>query len=55
MMQHILVANIWLGELLQVMKDMAYGISINPKYDGYQRELASMVYKFFRREEDWDH
>ena len=37
------------------MEDMAYGISINPKYDGYQRELASMVYKFFRREEDWDH
>ena len=55
MMQHILVANIQLGELLQVMKDMAYGIAINPKYDGYQRELASMVYKFFRRKEDWDH
>ena len=54
MMQHILVANIWLGELLQVMKDMAYGIAINPKYDGYQRELASMDYKFFRRKEDWD-
>ena len=54
MMQHILIANTWLGELLQVMKDMASGISINPKYDGYQRELASMDYKFFRRKEDWD-
>ena len=29
------------------MKDRAYEIVINPKYDGYQRELASMVYKFF--------
>ena len=24
-----------------------YEISIHPKYDGYQRGLASMVYKFF--------
>ena len=29
------------------MKDRAYEIVINPKYDGYQKELASMVYKFF--------
>ena len=29
------------------MKDRAYEIAINPKYDGYQRGLASMVYKFF--------
>ena len=26
---------------------MAYEIAINPKYDGYQRELASMVDKIF--------
>ena len=24
-----------------------YDIASNPKYDGYQRRLASMVYKFF--------
>ena len=25
----------------------AFRIASDPKYDGYQRELASMVYKFF--------
>ena len=30
-----------------VLKDKAYEIARNPKYDGYQRGLASMVYKFF--------
>ena len=30
----------------KILKDRAYEIAINPKYDGYQRELASMVYKF---------
>ena len=29
------------------MRDKAYDIAINPKYDGYQRGLASMVYKLF--------
>ena len=29
------------------MKNRAYEIARNPKYDGYQRALASMVYKFF--------
>ena len=29
------------------MKDGAYEIARNPKYDGYQRGLASMLYKFF--------
>ena len=29
------------------MKDKAFNIAKNPKYDGYQRQLASMVYKFF--------
>ena len=28
-------------------KDKAFKIASNPKYDGYQRGLASMVYKFF--------
>ena len=31
----------------QKLKNSAYDIAINPKYDGYQRGLASMVYKFF--------
>ena len=30
-----------------VLKDKAYDIASNPEYDGYQRGLASMVYKFF--------
>ena len=29
------------------MRDKAFKITSDPKYDGYQRELASMVYKFF--------
>ena len=31
----------------KVLRDKAYDISSNPEYDGYQRGLASMVYKFF--------
>ena len=31
----------------EVLKCRAFAIANNPKYDGYQRELASMVYKFF--------
>ena len=31
----------------KVLKDKAYNIASNPKYDGYQRGLVSMVYKFF--------
>ena len=31
----------------KVLKDKAYEIASNPKYDGYQRGLASMVHKFF--------
>ena len=30
-----------------VLKDKAFNIAKNPKYDRYQRRLASMVYKFF--------
>ena len=30
-----------------VLRDQAYDIASNPEYDGYQRGLASMVYKFF--------
>ena len=31
----------------KALKDKAFKIASNPKYDGYQRGLASMVYKFF--------
>ena len=29
----------------KILKDIAYEIAINPKYDRYQRGLASMLYK----------
>ena len=47
---------IWLMEILKiqqeepsdkVLRDKAFNIAKNPKYDGYERGLASMVYKFF--------
>ena len=31
----------------KVLKDRAYEIELNSTYDGYQRELASMVYTLF--------
>ena len=31
----------------KILKDGAYEIARNCGYDGYQRALASMVYKFF--------
>ena len=31
----------------KVLRDKAFNIAKNPKYDGYQRGLASIVYKFF--------
>ena len=30
----------------KILRDKAFNIAKNPKYDGYQRDLASMVYKF---------
>ena len=33
----------------KVLRDKAFNIAKNPKYDGYQRRLASMVYKFFNK------
>ena len=32
---------------VNVLRDKAFNIAKNPKYDGYQRGLAYMVYKFF--------
>ena len=31
----------------KALRDKAFSIAENPKYDGYQRGLASRVYKFF--------
>ena len=31
----------------KILRDNAFNFAKNPKYDGYQRGLASMVYKFF--------
>ena len=31
----------------KVLRDKAFNISKNFKYDGYQRGLSSMIYKFF--------
>ena len=31
----------------KVLRDKAFNIAKNPKYDGYRRGLASMVYKLF--------
>ena len=33
----------------KVLRDKAFNIAKNPKYDGYQRGLASVVYKFFNK------
>ena len=34
-------------QLDKILRDKAFNIAKNPSYDGYQRGLASMVYKFF--------
>ena len=31
----------------KILRDKAFNIAKNPKYDGYQRGLASVLYKFF--------
>ena len=31
----------------KVLRDNTFNIAKNPKYDGYQKGLASMVYNFF--------
>ena len=31
----------------KILRDKAFNIAKNPKYDGYQRGLTSMVFKFF--------
>ena len=31
----------------KVLRDKAFNIAKDPRYDGYQRGLTSMIYKFF--------
>ena len=33
-----------------ILKDKSFNIAKNPKYDGYQRGFASMVYNFFDKQ-----
>ena len=37
----------------KVLRDKACDIASNPEYDGYQRGLVSMVYKFFHKKSTW--
>ena len=37
----------------KILSDKAFNIAKNPKYDGYQASLASMVYKFFDKKTFW--
>ena len=36
----------------KIWKKRAVKITLNPKCDGYQKGLASMVYKFFDRKQE---
>ena len=36
----------------KILRDRAYQTARNCNYDGYQRELASLVYKFFDEKQD---
>ena len=37
----------------KILRDKAFSTAKKPKYDGYQRGLASMVYKFFWKNDLW--
>ena len=37
----------------KILEDNASAIASNPRYDDYQRGLASMVYKFFDKKGRW--
>ena len=42
-----------LAKRTQVLRDGAFKIACDPKYDGYQRGLASVVYRFFDKKSIW--
>ena len=54
MMQHILIVKYLAKRTIsdKILKDRDYEIARNHKYDGYQRALASMVYKFLIRKQN---
>ena len=37
----------------KILRDKAFNIAKDPTYDGYQRRLASMVYRFFDKKNFW--
>ena len=37
----------------KVLRDKAFKIASHPKYNGYQKGLASMVYKVFNKKYSW--
>ena len=37
----------------KILRDKAFNIAKDPKYDGYQRGLPSMVYRFFDKKNRW--
>ena len=40
---------------VKVLRDKAFHIVKSPKYDGYQRGLASMIYKLFEKNFWWQY
>ena len=40
--------------LSELSRDIAFKIAVNPKYYGYQRGFASVVYKFFDKIKYWN-
>ena len=50
-MRRIEAVDIWLKELLliKILRNKAFNIATDPRYDGHQRGLASMVYNFFNK------
>ena len=38
----------------QILRDKVFNIAKNVKFNGYQRRLASMVYKSFNKKLLWD-
>ena len=36
----------------KVLRNKAFNIAKNPKYDGYQRGFTSIVYKFFNKKSE---
>ena len=44
---HMKISKIYQKRSDKVLRDKAFEIASNPKYDGYQRGLGSIVYKTF--------